>query len=233
MHQLTIALLAAAGAWYAVGLHRLWIRAGAGRGVAYWRASSFFCGLAVLAAALVGLHHEAERALWVHMVQHELVMALAAPLIVLGRPLEACTWALKPAWRRKVRLPRLLSDAGFGWALHAGAIWGWHVPALFALALANPWMHYAQHASFFGTALLFWWSVLSQRQLASIISLFTTMLHTGALGALMTLARAPWYAGFALEDQQLAGLVMWVPAGLAYPIAALFVGSQWFRRSAA
>jgi putative membrane protein len=49
----------------------------------------------------------------------------------------------------------------------------------------------------------------------------------------MTFSRQSWYAGYALEDQQLAGLVMWVPAGLAYPIAALFIGSKWLRRSAA
>jgi putative membrane protein len=58
------------------------------------------------------------------------------------------------------------------------------------------------------------------------------MLHTGALGALMTFSRAPWYAGFALEDQQLAGLVMWVPAGLAYPLAALLTLSRSLRRCA-
>ena len=59
------------------------------------------------------------------------------------------------------------------------------------------------------------------------------MLHTGALGALMTFSQHAWYGGYALEDQQLAGLVMWIPAGLAYPAAALFIGSRWLRRSAA
>src|SRR5438105_1439266 len=69
--------------------------------------------------------------------------------------------------------------------------------------------------------------------LAAVLSLFGTMVYTGALGALLAFARTPWYAGFALDDQQLAGLIMWVPAGLAYPAAALLIASQWLRRSAA
>jgi cytochrome c2 len=92
----------------------------------------------------------------------------------------------------------------------------------FGAAAASEGLHFVQHASFFLTATLFWWTVLRReaRALAGLAALFTTMLHTGALGALMALAKTPWYAGYALEDQQLAGLVMWVPAGLAYPLAA-------------
>jgi putative membrane protein len=236
MHALTLGLLAVSCALYAAGLRRLWGRAGKGRGVSFTAAALFYSGCTIAALALLGpLHHAAERLLWAHMVQHELLMVVAAPMIVLGRPLETCTWALPAAWRRQVHLPGVLSDAGFAWGLHAAAIWGWHIPGLFGAALASPWLHVAQHASFFGTALLFWWSLLapSQRHLAGLASLFTTMLHTGALGALMALARVSWYPGFALEDQQLAGLVMWVPAGLAYPLAALYIGAQWFKRSAA
>jgi putative membrane protein len=117
--------------------------------------------------------------------------------------------------------------------LHASAIWLWHAPRAFEAALASEAMHFAQHASFLGSALLFWWVVLARPHLGAMASLFTTMLHTGALGALMTFSRHPWYPGFALEDQQLAGLVMWVPAGLAYPVAALAIATQWLRRSAA
>jgi putative membrane protein len=56
-----------------------------------------------------------------------------------------------------------------------------------------------------------------------VLSLLATMIHTGLLGALMTFSPQPWYAGYGLEDQQLAGLVMWVPAGMAYPLAALYL----------
>ena len=236
MHALTATLLVLAGALYAAGLRRLWRRAGRGRGVGFTAAALFYSGCGVAAVALLGpLHHAAQRLLWAHMVQHELLMVLAAPLLVLGRPLETWTWGLPSNWRKNIHLPAVLGDPMTAWALHAMAIWIWHVPRLFEAALADPWLHVAQHASFFGTALLFWWSLLapSHRNLAGMLSLFTTMLHTGALGALMALARASWYPGFALEDQQLAGLVMWVPAGLAYPLAALFLGTQWLKRSPA
>jgi putative membrane protein len=236
MHALTVALALLAGGLYALGLRRLWRRAGPGRGVGFTAAALFYTGCAIAAAAVLGpLHHAAERLLWAHMVQHELLMVLAAPLIVLGRPVETGVWALPLHFRKAIRIPARLSDPLVAWAAHAAAIWTWHVPGLFEAALANPWLHLAQHASFFGTALVFWWSLLapSHRHLAGIASLFTTMLHTGALGALMALSRHGWYSGFALEDQQLAGLVMWIPAGLAYPLAALFLGSQWLRRSPA
>ena len=236
MPELISALLIAAGLLYGAGLRKLWNRAGRGRGVSLAAAGLFYSGCAVAAIALLGALHElAEQRLWAHMIQHELLMVLAAPLIVLGRPIQTWTFALPRRWRHMAQLPKFLSDPGIAWALHATAIWVWHVPGLFDAALANPWLHVAQHASFFGTALLFWWSLLapSHRHLAGMASLFTTMLHTGALGALMALARASWYPGFALDDQQLAGLVMWVPAGLAYPIAALFLASQWFKRSPA
>ena len=233
MHELTVALLVFAGGLYAAGLARLWSRAGQGRGVRFAAAALFYAGCAIVAAAVLGLHEAAERRLWAHMVQHELLMVVAAPMIVLGRPVETWVWALPLRFRKMIRIPGMLSDPMLAWALHAAAIWVWHVPGLFEAALADPWLHLAQHASFFGTALVFWWSLLapSHRHLAGMASLFTTMLHTGALGALMALARGAWYPGFALEDQQLAGLVMWVPAGLAYPIAALCLGSQWLRRS--
>ncbi len=236
MHALTLALLALAGGGYALGLRRLWRRAGRGRGVGFAQAALFYSGWALVGLAVLGpLHHAAERLLWAHMIQHELLMVLAAPMIVLGRPLETWVWALPRAYRSGAKVPGFFSDPAAAWLLHAAAIWGWHVPGAFVAAVSTSWLHLAQHASFLGTALVFWWSLLApgQRNLAGMASLFTTMLHTGALGALMALSRGPWYPGYALEDQQLAGLVMWVPAGLAYPLAAMFVGSQWLRRSAA
>ncbi|HEX7052832.1 MAG TPA: cytochrome c oxidase assembly protein [Burkholderiales bacterium] len=197
-------------------------------------ALSFYAGCAAAAGALLGpLHELAEERLWAHMVQHELLMVLAAPLLVLGRPLKMLVRALPARWRRFVRVPRLCSDAAFGSITHAAAVWLWHAPAFFAAALASPWLHFAQHASFFGSALLFWWSIAApgRRHLAAIGALFATMVHTGVLGALMTFSRGSWYPGYELADQQLAGLVMWVPAGLVYPLAAVFLGAQWLSRS--
>jgi putative membrane protein len=248
-----LALLAASAALYVRGSMRLWARAGHGRGITTGQASRFAAGWLVLVAALVSpLDAAGERSFALHMVQHELLMVIAAPLLVTARPLEAWTWALPREWRRRVRA--FTHSRGFGrawalitepvaaWSLHALALWAWHVPAFFEAALAHEGLHVLQHASFLASALLFWWSVLGRRARAAegvaLASLFTPMLHTGVLGALLTLAPSPWYphyiaqprTGFTpLEDQQLGGLVMWMPAGLAYAVCALALVSTWLR----
>jgi cytochrome c oxidase assembly factor CtaG len=130
------------------------------------------------------------------------------------------------------------------WSIQAIVLWAWHAPILFDAALESEAVHIAQHASFLGSALLLWWSVFGRGSRrpdgASLASLFTTMIHTGALGALLTFAPHPWYAhyggGFglsALEDQQLGGLVMWVPGGVAYLAAALAIVGSWLARDTA
>lgn len=228
MHTLTVALLAAFVLLYGVGVRRLWRRAGRGRGIRTVEVTCFGLGLLVLALALLSpLHHYAAAHVWAHMVQHELLMVVAAPLLVLGRPLEAWSWVVA------FRLPRFLSNPIFAWALHAMAIWLWHVPALFLAAVENEWVHIAQHASFFVPAAMFWWTVRAGKPLAGMASLFTTMLHTGALGFFMAFSASAWYSGYTLEDQQLAGLIMWIPAGTAYPVAALVVVSRALRKCAA
>jgi putative membrane protein len=241
---------------YAAGVARLWRHAGAGRGVSHMQAGAFAAGWLSLAAALVSpLDALGSQLFSAHMVQHELLMVVAAPLLVLGRPLAVWTWALAPAWRRAAgtatrwawlawawgALTRPLS----AWALHALALWLWHVPALFDAALRSEGLHIAQHASFLGTALLFWWAVLggdarSRTRGFAMAYLFTTMMHTAALGALLTLAPTPWYAPYIstttalgldpVQDQQLGGLVMWVPGGFAYVLAALALVARLLTR---
>jgi putative membrane protein len=235
---------------YWVGVRRLWRRAGAGRGIGTGQAACFATAWLALALALTSPLDALGGALFsVHMVQHELLMVVAAPLFVMSRPLEAWTWALPAAWRQPLanagRLRpvaaawRTITQPLGAWTLHAVALWGWHIPWLFEAALTSAWLHALQHASFLGTALLFWWSVLGRggrrADAAGLASLFTTMLHTGALGALLTFAAHPWYAPYAagsfglgaLEDQQLGGLVMWVPGGLAYMGAGLAIVAAW------
>lgn len=243
--------LAASLALYVAGVRRLWRRAGTGRGIGGRQAACFAAGWLVLALALTSPIDTLGGVLFsAHMVQHEVLMVVAAPLFVMSRPLEAWTWALPAAWRQPLagagRLRpvaaawRAITAPLGAWTLHAVALWGWHIPWLFEAALTNEWVHGLQHASFLGTALLFWWSVLGRGarrpDAVGIASLFTTMLHTGALGALLTFAPHPWYAHYAetatlglgpLEDQQLGGLVMWVPGGLAYLVAGLAIVAAW------
>lgn len=246
--------LPAAAALYASGCMRLWRRAGPGRGISRAAALRFALGWIALALALLPpVDTLAAELFSVHMLQHELLMVVAAPLLVTARPLEAWTWALPASWRgplagaARVRALRLAWSAAShpvgAWLAHAVALWAWHVPRFFEASLASRGVHELQHATFFASALLLWWSVLgraSRRDAASLGSLFTTMLHTGALGALLTFAPTVWYPAYAtaggspmaaLEDQQLGGLLMWAPGGLAYLVAGLAIVASWLRSS--
>jgi putative membrane protein len=247
-----LACLALSAAGYGLGLWRLWRSAGTGRGVTRAQAWAFAGGWLALVVALVSpLDPLGVQLFSAHMLQHELMMVVAAPLLCVARPLVLWTWALPPPARRTVgrwtRQPRwracwhAITAPVSTWVLHALALWGWHLPSLFDAALRDNGVHTLQHLGFLGSALLFWWSALKpatrQAQGRALLYLFTTMLHTGALGALLTLAPTVWYPSYlpttaalgidALEDQQLGGLVMWVPAGLAYFASGLLLAARW------
>lgn len=210
----------------------------------------------MLAVALLSpLHEVSEELFSAHMVQHELLMVVAAPLLVLGRPSVIMLWALPLGGRQAMgRISRtsvvrrawaVMSRPFDAWLFHALMIWVWHIPVLFQSTLKSEWMHALQHCSFIGSALLFWWVVIYPHRNAdlglSIVSLFTTAIHTAVLGALITFARTPWYPDYgsgsaawgitAVEDQQFAGLVMWIPASVAYLLAALIILRRWLRDS--
>jgi PQQ-dependent catabolism-associated beta-propeller protein len=237
--------LAVALGWYVIGLVRLARRSATSapwRGGAAWYAA----GWLVLAGALVSpLHAAGERSFAAHMVEHELLMLVAAPLLVMSRPLGVLLWALPSRWR--VALASVGKGRGVSSAWHGltapvmaslvqmAALWGWHAPPAFDRALAQPGWHVAQHLSFLVTALLFWWAMLHspRRQRGLVVGcLFFTATAGGALGALMAFSESPWYAGYAAlrldafglspaEDQQLAGLLMWVPGGLVHAAAGV------------
>ena len=248
-----LALLVLSAAMYARGTARLWSRAGTGRGVTWGHCLRFALGWLTLVAALVSpLDGWGERSFSLHMIQHELLMVLAAPLLVTARPLEAFTWAMPPSWRRALgglahrdglrRAWAFFTEPVGAWSLHALALWAWHVPRFFEAALRDEEVHIAQHSCFFLSALLFWWSVLARRSKqaegVAVASLFTTMMHTSVLGALLTFAPTVWYRHYLeaplalltpLEDQQLGGLIMWVPAGMSYIVAGLVIVAGWLR----
>jgi len=219
-----------------------------------WRVAAFGGACAALAVALLSpLDAISDDLFTAHMIQHELLMAVAAPLFVAARPGVPMLWALPLAARRAIgrvlasvptrTIWRALTRPFDAWLLHAAVIWVWHIPRCFQFALESEAIHVFQHVSFLGSGLLFWWAIVHPRRRAalglSIVYLFTTALHTAALGALLATAHAPWYPAYgerathwgftALEDQQLAGLVMWIPAGAAYLIAALLIVRRWLR----
>ena len=191
-----------------------------------------------------------------HMTQHELLISVCAPLIILGRPLVPFLWAVPQSWRRALgdwsrgaevrRSWTILSLPGVAFSLHAIALWVWHLPGPYQAALTSELMHSLQHVSFLGTALLFWWTILKVRGSeigygAAVFYLFATALQTGALGALLTFAPHVWYPAYAattgpwglttLEDQQLGGLIMWIPGSIPYLIAGLLTFARWLRLS--
>jgi len=237
--------LAIAIVLYAVGLGRLWRRAGGGAGVRGWRAACFAAAaLALILNFVSPLHGLAGRFFVAHMGEHELLMAIAAPLFALSRPLGAMLWALPQAARQAIGsasgavLPlwRWLMRPAVATLAHGLAIWVWHLPRLFDAALDSTALHALQHLCFLASALVFWSALLNDRtgrgHGAAVVYLFLTAAHTSLLGAMLVFSRRLWYApspgGLApMDDQQLAGLVMWVPGGLVYAVAALALCGLW------
>jgi putative membrane protein len=238
-------LLFALGAVYIAGLRRLGPRSPRPA-----RRLMYAIGWAVLALALLPPVDSMGGTLFsAHMVQHELMMLLAAPLLIWSRPAAVLLWGCPQVIRRMlaragkrgswIRARNFLLLPPAAWGLHALALWGWHIPALFELSLSNEWVHTLQHLSFFGSALLFWAACAGRmRELATAVLLLTTALHASMLGALLTFSAEVWYRSYlatapvwgmtALQDQQLGGLIMWVPGGLVFILMSMYSLMQLF-----
>ena len=220
-----------------------------------WMIVSFAAGEIVLFVALVSpIDALGETLLSFHMVQHMLLVAIAPPLLLIGRPALAFGHALPAgtlaAAARKAPLNALmrggvwLSTLVPATVLHGIALWAWHAPMPFQAALEHDWVHSLEHASFFGTALLFWIALLragrtARTALQGALAAFVTFVHSGMLGGLLTLAGRPLYPAYGdrpllwgldlLADQQLAGVLMWVPIGPVYLIVALWLATRVLR----
>jgi len=238
------------GVWYAVGFLRLYNRATAVHERIWRNCALFGLGWITLVASLLSpLHEMDEVSFTAHMIEHELLMLVAAPLMALSRPVSVFLWACPHGLRRALvhtfhhrpvsQAWRLITAPVVATALQIWALWLWHMPSLFEIALESGWWHAVQHLSFLGSALLFWWSLTRSshhphRRAVAALCLFITSMATGALGALMAVSSSPWYPRYAelslqgllaggltaAEDQQLAGLIMWIPGGLVHFVAA-------------
>ena len=243
-------------AFYSAGVIRLWRNAGTGSGITAWQATAFAGAWLALAVALLPpLDDWSDQYLVAHMAQHELLMAVAAPLMALSAPVIAFVWAF-PARARKRGLERLrqppiastwstLTSPVAAFLLHFLALWTWHLPALYDYALAHEAAHALEHLCFFGTAALFWWGIAHGRYGragygAAVVYVFATAIHGGVLGALMTFSPRVWYAPYLvphggrftpLEDQQLAGLLMWIPGGVVFVAGGLLLLAAWITAS--
>jgi cytochrome c oxidase assembly factor CtaG len=247
-------VLLAGGAMYLLGTVRLHQR---GARVRIVERVAFWIGwVAMVAAVAPPMDAAAATAFSSHMAQHELLMLIGAPLMIVGRPIVPWLWALpdrvRPAAAGGLQNPgiagvwRWLTLPALAWAMHGAAIWLWHAPVLYEAALESEAVHAFQHATFVGTAVLFWWGLIYGRYGraaygASALFVFVTMMHTGALGALFALSTSPYYplylerasaAGIdPVSDQQLAGLYMWIPSGIVLTIFALALLLAWLSES--
>jgi putative membrane protein len=240
---------------YTVGVRRIWRRAARGRGVRRRDVACFAAGWLALAVAVISpLHALGDVLFSAHMTQHELMMVVAAPLLVLGRPVVAVVWGLPPAWRRRAgawarhrwvsRGWRALRMPAVAFGAHAAALAVWHLPRPYEATYYSAPLHALQHVSFLATSLLFWWALLRPprgKEGEAVFYLFATTLATGALGGLLAFAANLWYPHYAattgawgltpLDDQQLGGVIMWVPGGGSYLLAALALVAVWLRSS--
>ena len=217
----------------------------------------FVGGWTTLLIALDSPVHEiSEQLFWVHMTQHEVLMLVSAPLLALSRPIAPFLWALPTGARTRVarfgkagiikRIWLLISAPLAAWLLSGLALWIWHAPVLFNATLGSDGMHAAQHISFLGTALLFWWALLNGHRGrlgygGAVVYVFTTAIHTSILGALLTFAPSVWYTPYiatapfwhvtALEDQQIGGLIMWIPAGTLLTVVGVLLFVKWMKES--
>jgi putative membrane protein len=249
---LTVVALAAI---YATGVRNAWRAAGVGHGIPTTQVYAVAGAMSVLVVALLSpLDAMSDELFAAHMVQHVLLAAVVPPLLVAGAFELGVFWAMPRVARRRLGravvgsrgyrlIWRALTLPAVACALHAVAIWSWHAPRLYELALHNEAVHAAEHVCFVGTGVLLWWRIIhprGDRRAASgvgIAVLFVTAMQTGVLGALITVSRRVLYPGQTstvapwglspLADQQLAGLIMWVVGGLLYVVAMSILFIRW------
>jgi cytochrome c oxidase assembly factor CtaG len=216
-----------------------------------WRMVAFMAGLAVVLLAVSPLLDEVSHALLqAHMTQHLMFMLVAPPLLWMGAPVAPMLLGLPRPLRRVAacglgtpavrRLTRVLAHPGFGWTAFVIAFWSWHVPALYDLALGSEAWHHVEHASFFATALLFWRPVIqpwpsrvSWPRWAMIPYLLLAEFHNTTLAAIFSFSDRVIYPAYeavprpwglsALEDQSIAGAIMWLPGSIAFLLPLLWL----------
>jgi putative membrane protein len=242
---------------YAIGVMRVWRRAGRAHGVTYWQLASFAAGTLTIVIALLSPVAWISQILFsVHMTQHTLLMLVAAPLLTFGHPLFAWLWAFGDRERDSIaRAARRRAIVG-SWRhltaplavfiLQAAALWLWHIPSWYQAALRNDAVHALQHLCFVLAASLFWWAMVNGRYGRAgyglgVLYVFLTAIHSSALGALLAVSPDVWYADYvrqanawhvdALADQQLAGLLMWIPAGVIFIVFGLALFAAWLGES--
>jgi cytochrome c oxidase assembly factor CtaG len=232
-------------------------RAHPGNPVPRRRTWSFAGGLAAIAVALLsGVDRYDTTLFWVHMVQHLLLMFVAAPLIAYAAPITLLLRVASPAARRRWILPilhsrvvRVVAFPVVAWVLFAGVMWASHFSPLFEAALEDPLIHDLEHALFLGTALLFWWPAVAQDPApwrmphpVRAMYVFLQMPQNTFLAVVLLGASAPLYQHYVtlarewgptpLDDQRIAAGLMWIGGDAVFLFAILAIVLGWFRADA-
>ena len=220
-----------------------------------WRLFAFMSGLALfwiaVGSPLSVLDHES---LTIHMINHLVLMTLVAPLFLAGRPGALMLRGLGASVGHRVhdfvlrnaatqRLGRLLQHPVFCWLCATVTVIGWHLPAVFQLAMRSHWLHGLEYASFLLAGLLFWWPVMLPTPSAwawprwsTPLYLFLATLPCDILSAFLVFCGRVVYPSYvhsphlfnlsALQDQQCAGALMWVWVTFAYLLPAMVITMQ-------
>ena len=218
------------------------------------RAVVFYTGLGVLAIALLSpIDGLGDTYLFsAHMIQHLLLLLICPPLMIAGLPVDATRRLLRKLSFN--RLERWLAQPATALLIVVGVVWAWHFPAFYNFALAHESVHAFQHLTFLVSATIFWWPVftpLEERRMAMptvLLYIFLAGLADAILGIILTFVPAglypmylhpedPWNILAILRnnwgitpqvDQQLGGLVMWVPGSLIYLSVILGCILRWY-----
>jgi cytochrome c oxidase assembly factor CtaG len=228
--------------------------------VGAWRAVGFLLGLALMWIAVASpLAWGDAHLLTVHIVQHLLLMSVAPPLIWLADPVRLLTCALPSRLAESIALPiarwrpiqslgRLLGHPFVCWVAATTALVAWHVPALLTLSMHSRAWHAIEHASFVASGLLFWWPVVQpwptsspERPWSIVLYLFLATLPCDVLSGFLVFSEriaypmylsAPRHVSVSvLDDQQLAGALMWTAVTIIYLVAGVIVATRSLSRS--
>ncbi len=224
-----------------------------------WRPAAFAGGIVLMLLALVSpIDTYSDDLFWMHMIQHVLILMVIAPLLLLGAPATLALRAASPRVRRQYVVPLLNSRVlqillypPVAILILVGAIWIWHIPALYDAAIGSELLHFIEHSTFLSGGLLFWWLIigvdashLRPGHIARVAILIVAILQNLALGLILTSLGAAAYESYAqldglrdwgpsaLTDQRIGAGIMWVPGTMMFALAVLVIVYYWAEHEA-
>ncbi len=255
-----LAVLVPLGILYTLGWYRLRRQGSKQRLATWPRLVSYLSGLFCLAIALISpVDRLGGQLFFMHMIQHKLVIVFAAPLMLLANPFPFMLWALPTRLRRQAARPfrrgalvrQGLSKVGHPvvtWLIFITIYIGWHDPMAYNMALSHEWVHDMQHISFAVGSLLYWWPIIGAAPRVhgkfpawgKIAYLLVTIPPNMLIGVSIAYASSVTYTYYlsvpriwgltVMQDQQLGGVIMWIPGSQMFLMVALFILARMFGR---